>query len=577
MAPQLTHPSGRWIAALAIGFGAVILAYFYALDRALISSASFTPMFRLLLMSYDARTAWLAAAACLLAAVWNRPGPVLGLVDWLASHRSWVVLATVLLAELGSLSIYRSDALSMDEYAALFQAKVFASAAVHAQVPPPLLDWLVVRGFNGSFLFASHETGNIVEGYWPGFALLLAPFEWAAVPGLCNALLAGLAAYLVHRITLEITDSMRAAGWAVLFLLACGAFWANAIALYSMQAHLTANLLFAWLLLRPTPLRAAAAGVVGSIALVLHNPFPHLLFAVPWLFALALDKAQRRYLVPLALGYLPLGLVLGVGWLEIRAAIAPTGGGSLAQFRSYSWVFALPDASLLAVRVASAVKMWLWAAPGLYPLAVLGWLRCRGEGRMRTLAQSALLTFAGYCFVKLDQGHGWGYRYFHSALGVIPILAAGAFVDRGAESAPQGANPRLACFAGAAAVLGLLAVVPFQLMQVDEVIARQWTQIPPPQRPGNNVYFIHPGRGFFVADMVQFDPLLRNQDLMLVSRGAQLDQELIRQNWPDAVEAGGSAAADHWYLGPRDQRQSTPGTRDQPHFIFNFDAANRPR
>src|SRR5258708_28116678 len=33
------------------------------------------------------------------------------------------------------------------------------------------------------------------------------------------------------------------------------------------------------------------------------------------------------------------------------------------------------------------------------------------------------LTFCAYFFVSLDQGHGWGYRYFHGAFGVIPILA----------------------------------------------------------------------------------------------------------------------------------------------------------
>ena len=63
---------------------------------------------------------------------------------------------------------------------------------------------------------------------------------------------------------------------------------------YSMQAHLTANLLFVWLLLKPTPYRAFGAGVVGSLALVLHNPFPHMLFAAPWIIAFARSKDQRR-------------------------------------------------------------------------------------------------------------------------------------------------------------------------------------------------------------------------------------------------------------------------------------------
>jgi hypothetical protein len=215
--------------------------------------------------------------------------------------------------------------------------------------------------------------------------------------------------------------------------------------------------------------------------------------------------------------------------------------------------------------------MWVWAMPALFVLAVVGRLRYAGDRRVRLLMQSAVLTFLGYCFVKLDQGHGWGYRYFHSAWGVIPILAAGAMNEK------AGASERVTAYAGAAAILSLLILVPFQMRQIDQVISEHLAQIPPPQRPGNNVYFIHPGRGFYVADMVQFDPLLRDQDLYLVSHGGELDAQLIRQNWPDATKLAGSAAADQWVLGPADQRVSIPGASDAKHFVFKTDAAIRSR
>ncbi len=128
-------------------------------------------------------------------------------------------------------------------------------------------------------MVASSLTGHVIETYWPGFALLLAPFQALGAPWLCNAILAGIALYLIYQITTEITGERRAGGFALLFTIASGAFFANAISYYSMQAHLTANLLFAWLLLKPTNRSALAAGVVGSLALVLHNPVPHMLFA----------------------------------------------------------------------------------------------------------------------------------------------------------------------------------------------------------------------------------------------------------------------------------------------------------
>jgi hypothetical protein len=173
-----------------------------------------------------------------------------------------------------------------------------------------------------------------------------------------------------------------------------------------------------------------------------------------------------------------------------------------------------------------------------------------------------VVTFVGYLFVRFDQGHGWGYRYFHSAWGAIPILAGCAMNNR------SDAEWRLVSFAGAAAILNLVVVMPFQLHEIDEVISQHLAQLPPPRRPGNNVYFIHPRGGFYVSDMIQFDPLLRNRDLLLVSHGAEQDTELIRRNWPSAVKIFSGRAADQWYLGPQDQRVPLPGDKHQWHFVF---------
>ncbi len=194
--------------------------------------------------------------------------------DFLSARAAWVAAASVVLFALGTVVVYRDYPLSMDEYAAVFQSKIFAAGQLSAQLPPSYVDWLVVRGFNGEFLIASRETGRAIEVYWPGFALLLAPFELLQVQWLCNACLAALALLLIHSITTQITQDKRAAGWALLFALGSGAFVANAISFYSLQAHLTANLLFVALLLRPSRTRALCAGLVGSVALILHNPVP---------------------------------------------------------------------------------------------------------------------------------------------------------------------------------------------------------------------------------------------------------------------------------------------------------------
>jgi hypothetical protein len=335
-----------------------------------------------------------------------------------------------------------------------------------------------------------------------------------------------------------------------------------------MQAHLTANLAVAALLLNPTRYRALGAGLVGSLALILHNPVPHTLFAIPWIVAMAMDRDQRPCLLPLMLGYLP-GVCVGLGWLLFRSDIASATHGVSVMSGVADGIFAWPDTTLLNMRAAALAKMWVWAVPCLFVFALLGRVRHRDNRHVRLLAQSAVLTFIGYLFVRFDQGHGWGYRYFHSAWGAIPILAGCAMSDR------TDAERRLVSFAGAAAILNLVVVMPFQVHQISEVISQHLAQLPPPRRPGNNVYFIHPRGGFYVADMVQIDPLLRARDLLLVSRGAKLDTELIRQNWPDAVKIAGGSAADEWYLGPQDQRLPIPGNEGQKHFVFAPNQTNR--
>jgi hypothetical protein len=563
------HALARRIHWLGLLLCVVCLAYFYALDRTLFSSAHFSPIFRLLLTVYDVRTAWLAVTVCLLAALWNRPAPILTLVEFLGRHPYAIAITSAAMLALGTLFVYHDYPLSMDEYAAVFQAKIFASGHLYAQFPPNLVDWLVVRGFNGHFLIASTATGRAIENYWPGFALLLTYFEFFGIPWLCNASLAGLAIALIYWITLEITGDRRAAGWAMLFTLSAGAFVGNALSYYSMQAHLTINLLFAALLLKPTRYRSLAAGLVGSLGVVLHNPVPHALFAIPWILGMAMRREQRRSLLPLFAGYLP-GLGVGLAWITLRADIAAAASGAPVLTGITRNAFAWPDVALLNMRVAALVKMWLWAPPCLFVIAVLGRLQHRDKRCVRLLAQSAVLTFAGYLFVRFDQGHGWGYRYFHSAWGAIPILAGCAMSERRDigeqhDDRPE-PSPRLVCFAGTAAILSFLVLMPFQMSQIGEFISQHLAQLPPAKRPGNNVYFVHPRGGFYVADMVQTDPLLRGADLSLVSRGTELDTQLIRRNWPEAVRIEAGRAADQWYLGPEDRR--VPGADGHPHFVF---------
>src|SRR5262249_40893480 len=173
--------------------------------------------------------------------------------------------------------------IAQDEYAAWFQSRAFAAGRLTGQFPPDLLGHLIPPPYLNQFLYGSFKTGEVASAYWPGFALLLAPFSLIHAPWACNPLLASLALVLMARIATQLTGERRAGGWAMLLALASPGFTAMAITFFSMTAHLLFNLVFVWLLLERTRAHIFLAGLVGSFALLLPHPLPHTLFALPWL------------------------------------------------------------------------------------------------------------------------------------------------------------------------------------------------------------------------------------------------------------------------------------------------------
>ena len=133
----------------------------------------------------------------------------------------------------------------------------------------------------------------------------------------------------LHRLTVVATGSREAAGWALAIALASPAFVVTSISYYSMSAHLLCNLLYALLLLQPTVPRALLAGLIGSLALTLHNPFPHLLFSIGFLVWLCTRPGAASLIAALIAGYLPLSVLLGLGWHshlpDLVSAAAPAG------------------------------------------------------------------------------------------------------------------------------------------------------------------------------------------------------------------------------------------------------------
>jgi hypothetical protein len=465
--------------------------------------------------------------------------------------KTTAVTALVVFA-IGAKWIYHATPFALDESAQVAEAQALAQGHLSWMLPVDLLDRMIPPGFRSYFFAVDPASGRIAAMYWPGFAALLAPFAWAGVPWLLNPVLSGATLLLLHAFALRYLQSREAGGWAVLLALASPEFTVNALSFYSMPAHLLFNLGFAWLLLDGRTSRAFCAGVLGGWALVLHNPVPHALFAIPWLVWLGLARRRWPALLAVALGYLPIGVVVGCAWPLYLATIGPkavvstpqASGVAAAFLHMVGEAFRMPDYKVLCAKWFATWKIWIWSMPGL-PLLAAGGLRL-ASGPVRLLAASAGLTYAVYWFVPFDQGHGWGYRYFHSAWMVLPLFGA-AFIARQPVAAPAGHAVRR--WVGGLALLSAIFSTSLRYGQVDAIIARHLAQKIAAPDGGKWVVFVRFQRGLYTWDMIQNMPG-DGHLITLMSVGAAADQRLMASALPGYLPQFSDARGSLWRADP---------------------------
>ncbi len=462
-------------------------------------------------------------------------------VDKIADHPVAVgTLVFLVLAVLARL-VYHDVPLSADEFSVYTQAKIFAEGKLTGQFPPQLINRFLPPLYIGWFFEVSPVSGKFVSFYWPGFALLLAPFMKIGLPWLLNALFGAGSVVLVGYLARKIFSDKAAAGWAMLFALASPAFSVNALSYFTMSGHLFLNLLFASLLIETTNKRLLAAGAVGSLALVLHHPFPHLLFGTPWVLWLALRPERFKNLALLFAGYAPLVLTLGFGWFFFRIGLGGQGMGSVVPnsvdgvvgrtltdlLPRTSFTFSLPNQTILGNRLIDLMRLVTWAVPGLPVLALIGMKHARSSIYLRLLLYSALMTLVGYSFVVLTQQNGWGFRFFHSAWGVVPVLAAGAMVGRNKDTAWSKA---VACLV----LISLTVISALRLAQVDSYITQHQRQSPCLKKSVKQICFINEYGGYYSFDLIQNDPFLRDPRWIFAGTSRLAENAFMYLRFPDA-------------------------------------------
>jgi len=180
-----------------------------------------------------------------------------------------------------------------------------------------------------------------------------------------------------------------------------------------------------------------------------------------------------------------------------------------------------PNELIVYARLGGLIKLWLWGAPLLLLLAWWGGRREPHVG-IRLMGASALLTFFAYFMIRFDQGHGWGYRYFHSAWGVLPILAAVGAVK---FVAAPGEEVRWGRTLAALAVVSLVAANGLRLFQMNSFMLDHLAQSPPRASAGFELV-MHNDRGYYGHDLIQNDPWLRGNSIVVLANSKE-DQLML--------------------------------------------------
>jgi hypothetical protein len=549
--------SPRWFATLGVFAGLLCAVFILQYTR-----FPYDP-YRLFIFDYLFRVQDLPAVALTIFIALAATVPAVGRVGLALAEaigrNPWpTAVATFLALCAGQLFLAMNHPVAGDEHLMLMQSRAFAAGRLAAEFPPELVSWVVPWPYNDRWLYASLATGTVVPAYWPGYALLLAPFSLLGIPWACNPLLASGSVLLMGHLAARLTGQPEARGWAMLLALASPAFTGMALSYFSMSAHLFLNLAFAALLLERSPRRRLLAGLVGSLALILSNPVPHLLFALPWVVWIARVDG-RRGLFQLAAGYLPLALGAGAWWLFVRQVqghlwLAPYPGDAdpwhrLGNFLffwqvQFSRVFTDPDAATLGKRAAEQVKLWLWTVPGLPVLAAAGWILTWREVRLQLFGWSFACTVGGFLFVWFDQGYGWGVRYLHPVLGALPLLGAAAIVTL-RDPAVRDAVRR---YAAAAALLSLVLATALRAWQIHAFVEDHLSRRPPFEPGVRQVVFITLNYDYYTQDFVQNDPFLRDPVVFLLSRGRARDEALLRKHFPSARFVAAAPFGHVWRL-----------------------------
>jgi hypothetical protein len=376
---------------------------------------------------------------------------------------------------IGYYLVFQGYLLSLDEFLADFDARIFARGALMAPVAPPWRSF--VPALQPIYMAPTPSHDIWASAYLPVHAALRALARTLGAGPLLNPLLSAFAVVAVWGVARRLWPERPGLALGAAALLASSSqFLVTAMTAYAMPAHLAFNLAWLWLFLRGGRLGHGAAIVLGFFAAGLHQLLFHPIYAAPFVLQLWLDRRWRLAGV-YTLAYAAIcGFWIEFPLLELRWAgeattVSVSSGGDRFLERVLALVANVTPSNLSAM-VTSLVRFAAWQSPFTAPLAAVGAVAAFGaKGHMRAMLLGVVLTLLATALVVPSQTHGWGYRYLHGLLGSISLVAVWAW----ARLIDPLANPQRAAANGAFAVgcaLSLLVLAPLHAWQA-------WTYVRP--------------------------------------------------------------------------------------------------
>ncbi len=411
-----------------------------------------------------------------------------------------IAAAAFALATAGYFVVFHEYSLTADENMADFQARIFLSGHLRAVLPAfwePMVRLIMPVH---AYYFPQLHSWN--SGYLPVYAALRAAFMSVEMQALVNPLCAALSVCLIAAVARQIWPNDKLKPLLAAALLATSSqFLVMSMTAYAMPAHLALNLLWLWLYLDPQKRRFWLAPFVGVAALGLHQPFFHALFVTPFLARLVWERRWKTSSY-FALIYLA-GIVCWYAWWQ---HFIPTfsGGGSKSAFgmNRYTWMFQVIYLSLVVG----------WLALPIPLLATLGFANLRRQKPVLwDAAFSCLLTFGFYVFVRLDQAHGWGDRYFHGAIGCLILVALIGWDVLVQRAGRQGAG----LFVVAGLALSLFMQFPLRCFQAEKFVAPYARTAEDFHNSNTSIVGFNPLEGWYTTDLIRNDPFLRQHPVIV--------------------------------------------------------------